>query len=69
MIMADEETDEEYQARLDREYDEKMRDFTAFTPETVAKVREEERKEDAEQRRLLFGDDEPSVWIDRYIDP
>ncbi|CAJ63014.1 MULTISPECIES: hypothetical protein [Frankia] len=67
--MPDEETDEEYQARLDREHNEKIRGFTKFSPETVEKIREQERQQDEDERRRLFGDDEPAVWIDRYIDP
>ncbi len=60
--------DAEEQARLNEEHNEKIRNFTGFSEETIAKIRDKERREIEEERRRLFGDDEPSVWFDRYID-
>ncbi len=54
------------QARFNEDHNEKIRNFKGFSAETIAAIREQ--RKDEEERRLLFGDDEPSVWFDRYLD-
>ena len=47
---------EAFEARRTREFDEATKRITAFSPEAVEKIREEERTEDEARRQRLFGD-------------
>lgn len=63
-----EETDTAWETRQVREFNDGMRAIDTFSPEAVAKAREEQHAEDEALRRRLFGDREPTIWTDRYTD-
>ncbi|OFB39309.1 hypothetical protein Manayef4_03950 [Frankia sp. CgMI4] len=65
---ATKETDEEFEARRKKEFNEGMRNARTFSTETLTKAKEDERKEDEERRKRIFGDKKPTLYVDRYTD-
>ncbi|EIV91143.1 hypothetical protein [Frankia sp. QA3] len=66
--MCDKETDEEFEARRSREFDEALDEARTFTPEEWEETKERMRRKDEEEAKRIFGDKKPTVWVDRYID-
>ncbi|MCM3923076.1 hypothetical protein ND748_15570 [Frankia sp. AiPs1] len=67
--MADEETNDDVEARRRREFNEAMREAREISPEEWEATKERIREKEEEQDRSIFGDKKPTAWVDKYIEP